>query len=413
MTDEFRSKYGNMASRIHMLSITQGERIQEIAERITILDQCKGMDQENINFLATLYVFVITEEVLLVPPSAFLADFFEYARLQRKQIDQLDRNEVIGALFSPFVRSLVLASKIIFEMTGYLINRLGIGWKIEMIQSFILNDYYKPMIQKAAEITPNIDARFVAAMTRMMAEDYIDRRTRILEGKALSNLSITRFYKEFLKLYPLDRGDDIHFDLAWKLVFLPMWDKTMILVELEVEKFKEKVQLAKEEMEQHYEAEKKRTSTQYTDDFYLSMIQMKLYEIFKGKQDIDDQKERSIINAVDVMIRRYAIDKYGKIGFEKDELVGTVVKMLYGTVKDYPIIAGALLDYTMKPVAMRAENASEFLEEHDGYLRKEFIKRLTTGHKDRINAMIMAEEFVKLLKEAKKLNFIIGAERKF
>ncbi|MHA2296127.1 MAG: hypothetical protein ACXADA_08910 [Candidatus Hodarchaeales archaeon] len=128
----------------------------------------------------------------------------------------------------------------------------------------------------------------------------------------------------------------------------------------------------------------------------------------EGKQEIDDQKKRSIITAVDVMIRRYAIDKYGKIGFEKDELVGTVIRMLYGAIKDYPIIAGPLIDYTLKPLAMRADSVEEFLEEHDEFLREKFIKRLVGRHEDRLNAMIMAEEFVKLLKEAKKLDFIVG-----
>ena len=134
---------------------------------------------------------------------------------------------------------------------------------------------------------------------------------------------------------------------------------------------------------------------------------MKLYEVFKGKKPINDSKATSIVNAVDIMIRRYAIDKYGHIGFEGGELVDTVVGMLYGAIQDYPKIAGPMLDYKQKAQAMRADSAGEFLKEHDKDLRAKFVRRLTGRH-DRLNAMIMAAEFVKLLKEAQKMNFHIG-----
>ncbi|MHA1167960.1 MAG: hypothetical protein ACTSP4_09400 [Candidatus Hodarchaeales archaeon] len=409
MTDEFKQKYGNMTSRLHMLSITQPEKVESIADTMGEIDL--DAIKPRVKFFANLYLFILTEEILLVPPGAFIDDFLQYIRLRGKEITQLEESSIIKDYFTPFTNSLVLSSKITFEMIGYLINRLGIGWKIEMIKSFILNDYFKPLMHQVAELNPGLDVRYVAAIVRLMVEDFMDRRTRILEGKAMSNLTIKQFYESYARSYPVSEGEDIYFDMAWKLVFQPTWDKTMLLVEIEVEKFKEKVAKAKEEMDHHYEAEKKRKATQYTDDYYLSLIQMKLYELFKGKQDVDDQKEKGIINAVDVMIRRYAIDKYGKIGFEKDELVETVVQMLYGAIKDYPIIAGPLLDFPQRAAAMRADSALEFIAEHDEDLRKKFIKRLTGKHKDKLNARIMAEEFVRLLKDSKKMNFTIGLRK--
>ncbi|MHA2270340.1 MAG: hypothetical protein ACXACI_00650 [Candidatus Hodarchaeales archaeon] len=407
MTDEFRERFGRLSSRLHMIQVTQGSKLDELQGKIAGNEDVKDLSDENLRFLASLYLLLVTEEMYLVPIEIFQKDFLIYCRLAKAEFGKEDfqTEEFVEGVFVPFAQMLLVASQTIFEMTRWTIVRAASGWDPKLVESYVLNDFLKIMIQEMLNLAPQeLDVRIVAAIGLAMAKDFIDRRKRLLEGNALGNISIYENYGKIVDSYPLEKTKegDLAFDLAWKIVFQMVWDQLMEMLSPEIDALRTKLEEGQAQMKRHYEAEKKKKSSAYSDDYYLGLIGMKIHEVFNLGGDIDEKRETSLSHAIDVMLRRYAIDRTGKIGGDRDMILKMTLDLLWKLSFEYPQIVVPILEAGQLMAAFNSPDASNWLREHEDEVLIRFRSRLMRGVGLTPSYAAIAKSFIDLLKEASK-----------
>ncbi|MFQ5979615.1 MAG: hypothetical protein ACE5OZ_15920 [Candidatus Heimdallarchaeota archaeon] len=406
MTDEFKERFGRISSRLHMLQVTQSSKLDELQEKLMI-EGVMEFSVEDLRFLASLYLFLITEEMYMVPIEIFSVDFQEYSNLSKIELGKgtVDSEQFIEEGFVPFAQMLLIASQSIFEMSRWTIIRAASGWKDSLVQSYVLNDFLKIMVREMLEVAPkDLDVRMVAAIGLSMAKDFIDRRKRRLEGNALGNISIAENYEEIVKSYPLreTKENDLAFDLAWTVVFQPTWEALMEMISPEVENLRLKLEEGQERIKRHYKADKERKSKEYSDDYYLGIIGMKLHEIFNLKGEIDEKREASLIHAIDVMLRRYAIDRTGHIGGDRDMILSMTLDLLWKLTFEHPQIIVPVLESGQLMAAFNSPDVRKWLRKRENEIRVVFRSRLMRGVGMNPSHNAIARSFISLLKEASK-----------
>jgi hypothetical protein len=404
MTDEFKERFGRISSRLHMLQVSQGSKLDELQKKLEE-GETGDLSPENLRFLASLYLFLITEEMYLVPVEIFKADFLRYCSFVNFNRSDFSSEKFVEDIFVPFAQMLLVASQSIFEMTRWTIVRAASGWDSKLVESYVLNDFLKIMVGEMLNLAPpEADVRMVAAIGLAMTKDFIDRRKRLLEGNALGNISIAKNYEEIIQTYPLTKAkeNDLAFDLAWEVIFQPTWTSLMEMISEEITSLRSKLEEGQAEMRHHYEAEKERKSSEYSDDYYLGLIGMKIFEVFSLKGEIDEKRETSLAHAIDVMLRRYAIDRTGHIGGDRDMILNMTMDLLWKLTFEHPQIIVPILQAGQLMSAFNSPDVRKWLEDREEELRVVFRSHLMRGSGMNPSYAAIARAFIDLLKEASK-----------
>lgn len=408
VSHEFTEKYGKLSSRLTRLKITQRSTVMEVRDKVIALyPEDTEFNNDALELFSTMYVFLTTEEILLVHLSAFIKDMSSFSKFKgfSKPLFNMDIDidGFIQNCFEPFVVSLSKASDIISSLSNWLIVRLGSSsWSETLTASYAINEYLKPMMKDLIITSPNVDVRYLAALGYFIVEDFITRKKRINSGEMLIDMNINTLYQSFIEKYPLDSGSDLAFDISYNLLFKPLWPSILNQVKEEVESLKEKIEEERETMKRESEKEKERLKHQYSDEYYMSSIGMRLYEFFNQNQSIDIKKKDIITHSFDVLARRIAIDKFGYISAEPDKIQLLVIDLLIETCKDYPQIFIPLLSQSEIISLRNSDSASKWIDSNIFAIRERFRAYLTKKVRGTFNVKEIANQFVFLIETAKK-----------
>lgn len=414
ITAEFKEKFTKLPTRLRTLQMSQRKRMRELAQDLDNIDKLQDLSETVKTYLASTYMFVVTEEIFQVPPLNFIDDFEEFARQQGANLFELieqDPDKCTETTFQCFINSLGIASAIVFETVRWIVHRFGIGWREGLIKSFLLSHNFKAIMQEVYKECPELDIRFIAAIARVVTDDFVDRRLRILQSKALGNASIKRTYHKLCEVYPFDKGSEFFFDIVWKHAFEPTYPRIKQLIEEEVNLLQEKMQKQKEEMEEFYRATLEHEKHQRSDGSYSSLLSFKIFEIFQLGSPVDEKRAHAIVSAVDVLIRRYSVDQFGFASGDPELLILRALDLLWDTLSETPQALIPLLEPSELFELSKAEDELDWIKKREALLRGRFNQYLRRGLGDKPSYMQVGESFVELIRSAQESQFRLA--RKF
>ncbi|MFX0090651.1 MAG: hypothetical protein ACFFBD_02720 [Candidatus Hodarchaeota archaeon] len=415
ITAEFKQKFTKLPARLRTLRTSQRARMQELKAELKPIEMLQGYSENVITYLASAYLFVVTEEILQVPPTNFIEDLNEFTRQRGENLFEMietNPDTVSETTLTRFINAIGISSAIVFEAIRWIVHRFGIKWREGLIKSFLLSHNFKTIMQEVYKECPELDIRFIAAIARVTTDDFIDRRLRILQAKALGNASISRTYQELCKVYPFDKGEEFFFDIVWKHAFEPTWLRITQLIEEEVGLLQERMQQQKEEMDEFYRATLEHEKVRHSDGSYSSLLSMKIFEIFELDSPVDETRGRSIVSAVDVLIRRFSVDTFGYASGDPEVLIRMALNLLWETLAEAPQALIPLLEPLERFELSKAEDEFEWIKEREGLLRSKFDRYLRRGLGEKPSYIQIGESFVELLRQAKESSFQLRIKRR-
>lgn len=404
LTNEFKSRFGNVYSRLTMIKNTQDHVLTNLIQEI---ENHPTFTSEHIKKrLAASYMLVLTEELQEIPFPAFIEDLALFCYQKNRPdllFDSISSEEFVEGGLEPYFTILLKLSDTINDSLKKLIFELGQGTETDLVQMLLIQHFYQPLFSQIITIIDHdgVDLRFVAALMNLYIREFISRKYRLKVGsKELSGYTVKEILKEFKQTYPLATGEDLHFDIVYKLVLKNTWDLIMELVSGEIESLKETIEDQRAEIKAQYQANVSRESSSYSDDYYSSMIGMKLMEIFQLNRKMNPTMEKGIINAVDVMIRRYSIDKFGYATTTGTEMLKLANRLIWEAVQEYPQMLTPVFEPSELMHLMKIETieAVRWVEDNKGELKRRFHHLISRYVDHNPTPMNIGESFVKIIR---------------
>lgn len=402
LTKEFEKEFGSLISRIRVTLRSQGETI----------DQFLGSLPPEIplnlkKVISASYLLCLTEEIYEVSFENFQKDFLifcELTGLDLQKISDLTEEKFIQTYLEPFVQVLLAISDILQEMLKQFIVELASGYEERLVKTLVIYNYFDPLFEKILKILDqDIDLRLVAAILTNSIENFIDRKTRLKTGVQFGDFSFAVLYQQFTEIYPLSEGKDLIFDMCNKLTIEWTWDPLQALVKKEIEALAESIETQREDSLAQYKANVAREKEKYSDDYYVSMIAGRIFEIFVLERPMTDTLRTGLVNAVDVMIRRYLIDKHGYASASGEETLKIACNLLWEAVWEAPQITAAILEPKEIMDVMKADNPREWFKSNEGEFKQRFCQQLTRYAGMNPQPAVVGNAFVKLLENSQKM----------
>ncbi|MHA1215363.1 MAG: hypothetical protein ACTSPG_08695 [Candidatus Hodarchaeales archaeon] len=407
LTKEFEQKFGNLNSRIEMLVKTQGETIDNYISQITA-----DISLELKRIIAASYLLCLTEEILEVSFELFQKDFLEFCSVfnsKNSMIDSYCESEFIQLFLNPFLKILSLCSDTLQEMLKGLILELAQGYGKELVRTLIIINYLYPLFNKILLVVDqNIDLRYITAIITTSIEDFIDRKSRLKTGQKLGNFSITDLYLTYKDIYPLSQGSDLIFDLLNSLTLDRIWFKLEKLVQEEIESLREDINSQREDSLAQYHNNIAREKEKYSDDYYVSMITGRLFEVFVLEREFTPTLRTNIVNAVDVMIRRYLIDKHGYASASSEETLDIACNLLWATVWEVPQILAAILTPSEIMELMKSNEPLKLVQKKEPIFKERFCRDLKRLSGKKPLPAVIGNAFISMLDKCQKIRVRIS-----
>ncbi len=402
ITKEFEQRFGNLSSRIGILQKSQSEMIEQYSRQLPDLIPIKIR-----NVISASYLLCLTEEIYEVTFNNFKTDFLVFSSFLGFKIEkssEITNQYFIEAYLNPFVQILLTTSDVFTEMLKTFIVEFETDYSQHLVRTLVIVNYYEPLFRKILNIIrKDIDLRFICAILTTTIENFIDRKSRLKKGIQLSQFSISLLYKEFVDQYPLDEGHDLIFDMCNKLTVERTCYALEKLVKKEIEALSDSIQTQREDFLTQYQVSVAREKEKYSDGYYVTMITGRLFELFVLDRPVTDNFRTGIVNAVDVMIRRYLIDQYGYASASADETLAIACNLLWETIWELPQIAASILEPHEVMEVMKSDNPHKWFKEREKMLKLRFCQLLTrfTG-KNPIPAVI-GNAFVKIIESVQRI----------
>jgi len=93
----------------------------------------------------------------------------------------------------------------------------------EFLKTLTLTKFLVPTLRKIQDTLQITDMRLAASLMRMMITSFLSQHARILDGKKLRAITIGKDYRIAVEEYPSMLGEDIFFDISWRLVIPRIW----------------------------------------------------------------------------------------------------------------------------------------------------------------------------------------------
>ncbi len=407
LTKEFEEQFGKLSSRIDMVQRTQPETLEQYMPKLpdSIPTKLKKV-------ISASYILCLTEEIYEVTFDNFKTDFLVFSSFlgfDVEKVSDISNEDFISIYLNPFVQILLIASDTFTEMLKTFIVELASGYSKELVRTLVIVNFYEPLFHKILDLVKvEIDLRFICAILTTTVEDFIDRKSRLKKGVQFSEFSISSLYKEFVDQYPLSQGQDLVFDMCNKLTVERTWEALEKLVSKEIESLSKSIETQRKDSLTQYKANVAREKEKYSDDYYVTMITGRLFELFVLERPLTDTLRTGIVNAVDVMIRRYLIDKHGYASASAEKTLTIACNLLWETVWELPQIVASVMDPSEIMAIMKADNPHKWLKDKERMFKLRFCQLLTRHAGRNPLPAVIGNAFIKMLEVAQKIKVRIS-----
>ncbi len=402
LTEEFEKQFGNLNSRIEMMQKTQAETMEPF---LTQLPENVSLNLKKI--IAASYLLCLTEEIFQVTFEHFKNDIMAFCTLMGfnfEKLVEISDEEFILQYLNPFMKILSISSNALQEMLKTFIVELATGYSQELVKTLVIINFLQPLfLQIINVIQINVDLRFICAIVTTTVEDFIDRKYRLRKGQEIGEFSIVVLYDEFKELYPLSQGEDLIFDMCNRLTLERTWTSLDKLVRREVDALSESIIEQREDSLAQYHANVAREKEKYSDDYYVSMITGRLFELFVLERPMTDLLRTGIVNAVDVMIRRYLIDKHGYASASGEETLHIACSLLWESVWELPQIMATFLEPHEIMEIMKMDDPRQWVKKSERDFKARFCRSLTRLSGKNPLPAVIGNAFVKMLEKAQRM----------
>lgn len=399
LTKEYEELFGNLNSRIELLTRTQSETLDQY---VNILPDFIPPNFKKI--IAASYLLCLTEEIYQVTFDHFRVDMITFCSMLgfNFQISHgIPSHVFVDKYLSKFVQILKVSSDTLQEMLKTFIVELASGYSPTLVQTLVIMDFLQPLFfEMLSIIEKEIDLRFVCAILTTAIEDFIDRKSRLKKGEEIGDSSIVAVFEEFKNQYPLSQGRDLIYDMCSKLTIGRTWEVLETLVQKEIDSLSESIATQREDSLAQYHANVAREKEMYSDGYYVSMITGRLFELFVLGRSMTENLRNGIVNAVDVMIRRYLIDKHGYASASGEETLDIANNLLWETVWELPQILAAVLNPDEIMEIMKTDNPQEWLKVREKGLKIRFNRLLSRYSGLNPLPAVIGNAFIKILETA-------------
>jgi hypothetical protein len=118
---------------------------------------------------------------------------------------------------------------------------------------------------------------------------------------------------------------------------------------------------------------------------------------------MSDTLRTGIVNAVDVMIRRYLIDKHGYASASGDETLKIACSLLWGTIWELPQITAAILEPKEIMQIMKEDDPRKWLKYNERQFKSRFCRVLRRYAGKNPLPAVIGNAFIKMLDAAQRI----------
>ena len=401
IVEEYKSRFGSHPVRIERFKITQQTRITKTAS--VLKEAYSDFNQERCEFLALIYEFLVTEDLYNESSLMFVDDFNLICHEFGYPLEHSLDNEVIQFVVTPYIQALKFQTDIFFDLSRWLIQRLGQGWDPDLGKSYALNDFFKPLMTTLIEKFPKVKITSLTAMAWTTLSRYVNKE---------QSISMKEKLKQVNDSYPNElTGTKYAFDLGFKYLLKPNWDKFLSMIANEVEKVKQSIAMERELMLKESQAVKAaQEAAAQTDpiDDAKNAVAMKLNELFGFGYEINESKELQIEKAMALFLRRVALREFGHVAAENVEPIKKATEeFLWPEVQEFPILIAKGINVKSKFYDPNYKDSETLLEEFNKNpeaieeFRKKFFERIFSGYRGGADYETIAKNFVSVIKSAK------------
>lgn len=403
IVDEYKNKFGSQPVKIERFKITQQSRITKTASKL--IESDANLQQDRAEFFALIYEYLATEELYNEQVNIFMQDFSLICQEFGYPMDTSFEDEIIEHVVTPYIQTLKFQTDIYFDLSRWLIQRLGQGWNKELARSYALNDFFKPLMATLIEKFPTVKLTFLVALSWTTLLRYINKQKEI-------SINLDKKFSEVTDSYPNElKGTKFSFDLGYKYLLKPNWDGFLEMINSEAEKVKQSIAIEREIMLKESQAVKvAQEATAQADpiDDAKNAVAMKLNELFGFGYEINESKEQQIEKALALFLRRVALREFGHVAAESSEPIRKATEeFLWPEILEYPIIIAKginvkskFYDPNYKDSEMLMEEFSEHPELIEPYKQK-FFEKLFSNYQGGADYGAIAKNFVEIIKLAK------------
>jgi hypothetical protein len=400
IVDEYKSKFGSHPVRIERFKITQQSKISATAEYLT-----KSGITERSEFYALIYEFLATEDLYHEKITVFMEDFGLICEEFGHPLDRSLEDEIIADVVTPYIQALKFQTDIFFDLSRWLIQKLGQGWDPMLARSYATNDYFKPLMTTLIEKFPHVKITFLSAMAWTTLARYINRDESI-------NIKLIDKIQQVRENYPNElTGTKYAFDLAFRFLLIPNWNLILKLIDNEVEKVKKSIEIEREIMQKESQAVKAaQVAAAQADpiDDAKNAVAMKINELFGFGYEINESKESQIEKAFALFLRRVALKEFGHVAAETVEPIKKAVEdFIWPEVLEHPIIIAKGINVKSKFYDPNYKDPEMLMEEftnNPSYIeefRGKFFDKIFSGYRGGADYDTLAKNFVQIIKSAK------------
>jgi len=405
IVSEFKERFGSHPIRIERFKITQKSKITETTNFL-IQELAGGISLERADLISLIFEFLVSESLYDEDVLVFFEDFKLICHYFGFEFEVSPKEDVIEQVVTPYIQTLKFQTDIYFDLTRWLIQRIGQGWDNQLARSYTINDYFKPLMKTIIDKFPRVNLKFLCAMAWTTLERYTTRGSEI-QIKINDKLII-------LEEYPDVKGSKFAYDLAFMYLLKPNWDKIISMIQPEIEKFKESLKIERDIMVREQQATKAaQEATAKTDPVNDAMnkVSMKLNELFGFGYDWNDNRESQIFKAMNLLLRRISLKIYGHVAAEEFEPIkNNIEKLLWPEMIEYPNIIAFGINVKGKFYDPEFKEPDEILEQfnedrknyYDSNFKEKFFAKLVQGYRGGADYDTISKNFCHILKTAKE-----------
>ncbi|OLS24083.1 MAG: hypothetical protein HeimC3_21740 [Candidatus Heimdallarchaeota archaeon LC_3] len=413
LVNEFKNKFGSHPVRVKRFALTQQDKIETETKLILASDKY-NFTREYATFYAHIYQFILSEGLFRAPLSVLIEDLQIYAKFFNKTIEP-PFDELIDTVITYYIQSIQFLNDIYYELSKYLIQKRAQDWKEDLLRSYALNDYFKPILKILLEKFPSLPVRFITAIAWTFLQRFVAKNP-FKDKDKLESIYLNKYYKEIEKEYPDLDGDVYIYDLAFKFLLKPNWEILNEMIKDEVERLKAEFEQQKEIMRKETKDRKAAEGRRISQtDTYKNQISVRIFELFKFDQELDEKKENLIIKVFSGLMRRVVVEKWTHVAIEPqhvDEFKKDIFDFIYSEIVEYPFFFAKAYAFTPKskfymPNVIHKpmdEILAEFKEDpklalqYKDVFREELFKGFTGG----ADFDLISKNFIEILKKSKR-----------
>ncbi|MFX0195549.1 MAG: hypothetical protein ACFFCW_05435 [Candidatus Hodarchaeota archaeon] len=231
--DNFKQNLEYLKWKIPFSLISKGSKIYGIIKQMeanAFFSPISGFFRE---LVAASYLIAIEDKLLMTTPMEFAEDISIYIGIIKKDVLILGNNtmQFITEILQPIFESFFLTFQMTCRLIRFIATHIKMKEKYKSLKALTLTDFLVPTLQKIQDMLQTTDVRLAATLMQVGMTEFLNQHNCILEGKPLRISMIKKAYRMAIEEYPSMEGDDIFFDISWRLIFTKTW--YLILIHLE------------------------------------------------------------------------------------------------------------------------------------------------------------------------------------